>query len=140
MRLLVVFWGSINQEGATRHAEAGVMSHELVEHTTNNRSPTSPPPATPTTKHYRYLPNSFVVNTVNVEGPILCLPDTWLLWDVKGFSDITPDSLALLDLIDPPPEVVIIGCGSRIRQLPPGLQKHLQARGLAVEALDTVSW
>lgn len=87
----------------------------------------------------RYLPHAFVVNNVNVEGPILCLPETWLLWDVKGYDDITPASLALLDLVDPPPEVVVIGCGSRIRPLHPLLQKHLHARGIAVEALDTVS-
>lgn len=84
-----------------------------------------------------YLPHAFVVNTVNVEGPILCLPETWLLWDVKGYDDITPASLALLDLVDPPPEVVVIGCGSKIRPLHPLLQKHLHARGIAVEALDT---
>jgi len=88
---------------------------------------------------HRYLPHAFVVNTVNVEGPILCLPETWLLWDVKGYDDITPASLALLDLVDPPPEVVVIGCGSKIRPLHPLLQKHLHARGIAVEALDTVS-
>lgn len=87
----------------------------------------------------RYLPHSFVVSNVNVEGPILCLPDTWLMWDVKGFDDITPDSLALLDLVDPPPEVVVVGCGSKIRQLHPALSQHLRARGISVEALDTVS-
>lgn len=87
----------------------------------------------------RYLPHSFIVNTVSVEGPILCLPQSWLLWDVKGFEDITPDSLAILELIDPAPEVVIVGCGSRIRPLPPTLTQHLRARGIAVEALDTVS-
>lgn len=76
---------------------------------------------------------------MSVEGPILCLPDTWLMWDVKGFEDITPETLALLDLIDPAPEVVIVGCGSRIRQLPPPVTQHLKARGIAVEALDTVS-
>lgn len=84
-----------------------------------------------------YLPQSFVVNTISVEGPILCLPETWLLWDVKGFEDITPDSLALLDLLDPPPEVVVVGCGSRIRVLSPALTQHLRARGISVEALDT---
>jgi uncharacterized protein len=87
----------------------------------------------------RYLPHSFIVNTVSVEGPILCLPQSWLLWDVKGFNDITPDSLAILELIEPAPEVVIVGCGSRIRPLPPTLIQHLRARGIAVEALDTVS-
>lgn len=80
-----------------------------------------------------------MVNTISVEGPILCLPETWLLWDVKGFEDITPHSLALLDLLDPPPEVVVVGCGNAIRVLPPALTQHLRARGIAVEALDTVS-
>lgn len=86
-----------------------------------------------------YLPHAFLVNNVQVEGPILCLPDTWLLWDVQSFSDINPKNLAILDLLDPPPEVLVVGCGAAMQPLPQQLQEFLRARNIAVEMLDTVS-
>jgi hypothetical protein len=73
-----------------------------------------------------------------VEGPILCLPDSWLLWDVQNFSDINPQNLAILDLLDPPPEVLVVGCGATMKPLPQQLQEFLRARNIAVEMLDTV--
>ena len=88
---------------------------------------------------HRYLPHAFIVNNVQVEGPILCLPDTWLLWDVKTLADINPQTLAILDLLDPPPEVLVVGCGAKMQPLPQQLQEHLRARNIAVESLDTVS-
>eukprot|EP00882_Tetradesmus_deserticola_P032765 GHRQ01037334.1.p4 GENE.GHRQ01037334.1~~GHRQ01037334.1.p4 ORF type:complete len:110 (-),score=29.40 GHRQ01037334.1:273-602(-) len=89
--------------------------------------------------HHRYLPHAFLVNNVQVEGAILCLPHSWLLWDVQSFSDITPKTLAILDLLDPPPEVLVVGCGAAMKPLPQQLQEFLRARNVAVESLDTVS-
>lgn len=85
-----------------------------------------------------YLPHAFLVNGVQVEGPILALPDTWLLWDVRGWHDVTPASLAVLDLLDPPPELLVLGCGDGMRPLPAELRAFLDARGIAAEVLDTV--
>eukprot|EP00879_Flechtneria_rotunda_P008230 GHRR01008623.1.p1 GENE.GHRR01008623.1~~GHRR01008623.1.p1 ORF type:complete len:164 (+),score=47.47 GHRR01008623.1:168-659(+) len=84
-----------------------------------------------------YLPNAFIVNNIQVDGPILCLPELWLMWDVKGFQDLNPENLSILDLIDPAPEVLVVGCGPTMRPLPMQLQKHLQARNIATEVLDT---
>lgn len=88
---------------------------------------------------HRYLPHAFIVNNAQVEGPILCLPDTWLLWDVQTFADINPQTLAILDLLDPPPEVLVVGCGAKMQPLPQQLNDYLRARNIAVESLDTVS-
>jgi hypothetical protein len=60
------------------------------------------------------------------------------MWDVGGFDDIGLDSLAVLDAMAPPPEVLVVGCGARVRRLPASLMQQLAARGIAVEALDTV--
>lgn len=84
-----------------------------------------------------YLPHAFIVNNVQVEGPILCLPDTWLLWDVQTFANINPQTLAILDLLDPPPEVLVVGCGAKMQPLPQQLNDYLRARNIAVESLDT---
>eukprot|EP00878_Enallax_costatus_P015955 GHUV01016728.1.p2 GENE.GHUV01016728.1~~GHUV01016728.1.p2 ORF type:complete len:136 (+),score=1.95 GHUV01016728.1:62-469(+) len=90
------------------------------------------------TKLQGYLPHAFLVNNIQVDGAILCLPETWLMWDAKTFQDINPSNLAILDLIDPAPEVLVIGCGSQMKQINPGLKQHLTARGIAMEVLDTV--
>eukprot|EP00775_Hariotina_reticulata_P011083 gene11083-11239_t len=88
-------------------------------------------------QQYRYLPHAFIINNTQVEGPILCLPESWLLWNVKEFSDISSENLAILDLVDPAPEVLVVGCGAAIRPLPAELQQFLKARGIATEVLDT---
>lgn len=69
----------------------------------------------------------------------MCLPDSWLLWNVKSFTDINSETLAILDLIDPAPEVLVVGCGAAIKTLPAHLQQFLKDRGIATEVLDTVS-
>lgn len=71
---------------------------------------------------------------------MLCLPDMWLMWDVGSFADVGSASLAMLRLMSPPPEVLVLGCGAEMRPLPAQLQDELVSRGIAVEALDTVHW
>jgi uncharacterized protein len=86
-----------------------------------------------------YLPGGFVVNNAHVDGAIVCLPELWLSWDAASPADATPESLSvLLDLAAPKPEVLVVGCGARMRPLPAALARALEERGIAVEALDTV--
>ncbi|KIZ01075.1 hypothetical protein MNEG_6889 [Monoraphidium neglectum] len=84
-----------------------------------------------------YLPGGFILNNTQVEGAILCLPELWLMWDVVTLRDVTIESLAILDLMAPPPEVLVVGCGARVRRLPEALTRQLAERGIAVEELDT---
>ncbi len=87
----------------------------------------------------RYFPGGFIINTTQVEGALLCLPDTWLMWDVTSLGDVTTDSLAILDVVAPAPEVLVLGCGSTMQRLPADVMDYLAARGVAVELIDTVS-
>jgi NADH dehydrogenase [ubiquinone] 1 alpha subcomplex assembly factor 3 len=73
-----------------------------------------------------------------VEGAVLCLPELWLMWDAPRLSGLSLDALAVLDAMAPPPEVLVVGCGARMRRLPEALSAQLAARGVAVEVLDTV--
>lgn len=84
-----------------------------------------------------YLPGGFILNNTQVDGPILCLPELWLMWDVGSLADVGMDSLAVLDLMAPPPEVLVVGCGARVRRLPEALLAQLAERSIAIEALDT---
>jgi uncharacterized protein len=95
-------------------------------------------PCQPLTPPRSYLPSGFILNNTQVEGAILCLPDLWLLWDARDLSSVNMQSLAVLDLMAPPPEVLVVGCGARMRRLPDAFIEELRRRGIAVEVLDTV--
>lgn len=51
----------------------------------------------------RYSETGFVVNETAVEGPLLCLRSSYLLWDVTAAGGVTAASLAPLLLLVPPP-------------------------------------
>ena len=79
----------------------------------------------------------FIVADVQVEGSILCVGDLWMKWKPSSLKEVTEDSLALVDVVLPVPELLVLGCGSRIQQVPENLMKYLNERYMSVEALDT---
>ena len=83
------------------------------------------------------LPNGFLIGDRTVEGSVIAVGDLWLRWKPREFSEITMESLVLVDVVTPVPDILVIGCGGGIRQMDPGLMRCLQDRFLGVEALDT---
>lgn len=79
----------------------------------------------------------FFVGDVQVQGPIICVGDVWFHWKPTRFEDITVDSLALLDVVLPIPELLVLGCGTSIRSVPEHLMKGLKERFVSIEAIDT---
>lgn len=65
--------------------------------------------------------------------------DVFTLWRVRRMDDITLDSLALLRLLKPVPDLLVLGCGRRVRRLPPDLARQLHLMGVRVDALDTAN-
>ncbi|EIE21692.1 DUF498-domain-containing protein [Coccomyxa subellipsoidea C-169] len=83
--------------------------------------------------------NGFIVNNEDVEGAVLCVGNLCTVWNVKKREDITLDSVALLDLITPPPDLLIIGCGRSSMRLPKAFTDGLSSKGISVEAIDTAN-
>ena len=82
----------------------------------------------------------FVVNDQHVRGGIYVLPSLVLTWTPKTFEEITKDSLCLTGLLNPPLEILVIGCGPTLRHnLDPALRQSLRQQGVAVEVLDTMN-
>ncbi len=79
------------------------------------------------------------MSDVQVEGSIICFGDIWLSWSAQSLKDITLDSLKILDLVKPVPELLVIGCGTTIGKLPATFVQQLKDRDINVEALDTVN-
>lgn len=79
----------------------------------------------------------FYVGDVQVEGSIICVDDLWFQWNPKRYQDIDMDSLALLDIVLPVPELLVLGCGNTIQSVPDELLQSLRERYVSIEALDT---
>lgn len=51
----------------------------------------------------RYTDTGFLVNDVAVDGALLCLRNLWVRWSPSSVAEVTPESLAMLLLLRPPP-------------------------------------
>ncbi len=113
-------------------------------------SPPSPPPDKSKTESFNLiqpegrlvqihacLPDGFLIGDRRVRGSVIAVGDLWLRWSPRVFSDITIESLVLVDIVKPVPDILVIGCGDGMRQVDPGLMRCLEDRFLGVEALDT---
>ena len=83
------------------------------------------------------LPDGFIVGDVQVKGSIFCMGDLWFSWKVEGLEDVTEESLSLVDVVRPVPDLLVLGCGDQIRPVPRELMDALRRRYMSVEALDT---
>ncbi len=86
-----------------------------------------------------YRPGGFRIGSTWHQGHLLLLPEGVVLWPVDPAAGVTLASLAALDGVEPPPEILLLGLGPRAPLLPFELRRALAGRGLAVEAMPTPS-
>ena len=84
-----------------------------------------------------YSPEGFTINSIILPGTVLLLPQVSLLFHVNRLEELTPDSLEVLRLLDPPIEVLIVGTGRTLRSLPPATEEWLAAHCIAPELSPT---
>ena len=53
-------------------------------------------------------------------------------------EDLTPESLCLLRLFRPLPDLLVLGCGPRILPLPPDVASMLKELHIRIECIDSV--
>lgn len=51
----------------------------------------------------RYDETGFIVNDVQVQGPVFCIGDLFTMWNIESWQDLGPDSLSMLQLYKPAP-------------------------------------
>ncbi|KAI8915684.1 NADH dehydrogenase 1 alpha subcomplex assembly factor 3 [Gorgonomyces haynaldii] len=100
----------------------------------------------------------FTVGETRVRGPCFIANQTTLLWDVPQFGvggpkmDVDPvkegeynnpespfhgwslEMFALLEAMEPKPEMLVIGTGSYSAPLPPGFKEYFTKMGIQVES------
>ncbi|KAL6219573.1 hypothetical protein ACLB2K_006779 [Fragaria x ananassa] len=84
-----------------------------------------------------YTDTGFKVNGVDYEGSLLCIGNMLMSWAPKKFSDITPDSLSMFQLMRPIPEILILGCGRYIEPVDPEVRRFIRSTGMKLEAVDS---
>ncbi|KAK4847562.1 hypothetical protein QYF36_003354 [Acer negundo] len=84
-----------------------------------------------------YTDTGFTVNRVQYEGSLLCVGNLLMSWAPKKFSEITPDSLSIFQLVRPIPEILILGCGRCIVPVDPEVRRFIRSIGIKLEAVDS---
>ncbi|KAG6750225.1 hypothetical protein POTOM_047319 [Populus tomentosa] len=106
-----------------------------------------------------YTDTGFRVNGVEYEGSLLCVGNLLTSWAPSSFSQITPDSLSIFQIVRPTPgqsaaanrsrlvsayanssktlEILILGCGRYTQPLDPELRRFIRSTGMKLEAVDS---
>ena len=81
-----------------------------------------------------YGGGGFRISGQFVPGSILINRERFLPWPVSAIGEASPESLEpILDGV----ELLLVGGGRTLVQVPPPLRAALKARGVAVEPMDT---
>jgi uncharacterized protein len=95
-------------------------------------------PIVPTGKQVidRYGTDGFWVSGVLYRGSILLFPDETRDWAPRTLAEVTAESLA--DVIaHGEVEILLLGCGRRMTQVPSVLRAVLKQAGIVIDAMDT---
>ena len=85
----------------------------------------------------RYGEDRFTVSGTVHHGSIIVFTDHTLAWPVRAITEVTLDSLQPILAVRESLEVVLLGCGARLTQIPRELRQMLRQSGLAAELMDT---
>ncbi|CAF0734572.1 unnamed protein product [Rotaria sp. Silwood1] len=72
-----------------------------------------------------------------IVGAIFSFPRQIICWNVYSPEQITPESLALLEVVQPRPEIFVLGIGSRTNKIPPETIQFIRSLKIGFEILPT---
>merc|ERR1712216_3093 len=84
-----------------------------------------------------YTSKGFVIGGVEYQGNVFLYQELSLLWGVKTVEEITPDALVAAHVVDPAPDILIVGCGNKIEALPAETLEFFRNTETMLEVLDT---
>jgi len=84
-----------------------------------------------------YPPGGFRVAGTLYQGPMLIWPEGEVPWSLSRIEDLAVADLDPVRRIDPPVEVLLIGCGPRMALLPSALRRQIREAGIGMDAMDT---
>ena len=82
----------------------------------------------------------FIINQVEMRGSVIVFPKFSLLWNVTSMEEVTVESLALVPLMQPAVETLIIGCGKTLtHNLDKKVYDYFKEKGIVVEVMSSVN-
>jgi len=69
---------------------------------------------------------------------VILFPTSLFLWQVKGFEDITIESLTLVSTLRPKPEILLLGTGKHFICPHPDLINFFREKEISVEPMHTL--
>jgi len=84
-----------------------------------------------------YGPGRFKISGKTHLGSLLLSLDSVDPWRIQDPSALVADSLDPLMALEPPCEVVLLGCGARMTLVPSAIRAAWKERGLAVDIMET---
>ena len=83
-----------------------------------------------------YGASGFRVAGIRYVRSILVFPDATLEWPVSRFEDVTLGALQPV-VGRGGTEILLLGCGARMKPVPAALRQALKQAGISLEAMDT---
>jgi uncharacterized protein len=84
-----------------------------------------------------YGEDRFTVSGTLHHGSIIVFTDRTLAWPVRAITEVTLESLQPIFAVRQSLEIVLIGCGARLTQIPKELRQSLRQSGIGAELMDT---
>ena len=83
-----------------------------------------------------YGASGFRVAGILYVRSILVFPDNTLEWPVSRIEEVTLEALQPV-IARGGTEILLLGCGARMKSVPPALRQALKAAGVSLDAMDT---
>lgn len=84
-----------------------------------------------------YGDGGFRITGQRYEGSVLVFAEQTQVWALQDWAAVTPEDITPLVATTPPPEMVVLGTGTRFEMLPKALKLWFRERRIPVEAMDT---
>lgn len=79
----------------------------------------------------------FRVGKTVFDAGLMLTPENAVAWDVPEFDDLDADALLVALGLHPPPEFLLLGSGSAMRQPAPSFRRALEAQNIGLEVMDS---
>jgi len=79
----------------------------------------------------------FIVNNTYYRQPLILLPRRLFIWKIANLNQLTQASLSLVQVINPVPNIVLLGTGTFTVHLHSKLYDDLLQRNVAVDVMDS---
>jgi uncharacterized protein len=84
-----------------------------------------------------YGDGGFRINGRRHQGSVIVFVERFEPWPVSAMAEATADSLVAVLTAEPPPEFLLLGCGTAMAPVDDGLRRAFASRGIVLEVMDT---